>query len=263
MLAANFKRTKIVATIGPASRDAEILRSLIEAGANGLRMNFSHGSHEDHLQTIVRARQISRELDKPVALIGDLQGPKLRVGWLPEDGLPLVRGERLRFQVGAESGGDLVSVQHDISGLVRPGERVLLRDGQMAVEVTAVRGGIVEGTITSPGLLFANQGINLPDADFAGDILTAKDKEDIKFLVQNDVDYIALSFVQRGSDILELKQRLKRLRSDAASAWSSASSVAPCRSWARPMSATSTISRPRPRSSSCRSYFCSSAWVPG
>lgn len=212
MLAASFKRTKIVATIGPSSLSPEVMEQVVVAGANGLRLNFSHGTHEQHGGVIKLARKISAKHNKPLAIIADLQGPKIRVGKLPDDGLPFVRGNTVRFQFGGDYAKDaIIPVQHDVSKYLKPGERVFLRDGMIEVEVERLDGSLITGKVLAPGLLFSNQGMNLPDTDLGGDILTPKDVRDIEFAVANDADYIALSFVQTASDITSLKERLAKL----------------------------------------------------
>ena len=215
MLAASFKRTKIVATIGPSSNSPEVMEDLIKAGANGLRLNFSHGTHEQHGAVVKLARQISAKHNKPIAIIADLQGPKIRVSAMPQDGLPFVRGNTVRFKFGADFEKDgIIGVQHDVSKYLKAGERIFLRDGMIEVEVESIDGMLITGTVLAPGLLFSNQGMNLPDTDLGGEILTPKDVADIEFATANDADYIALSFVQTATDIINLKERLKKLGSD-------------------------------------------------
>jgi pyruvate kinase len=216
MLAASFKRTKIVATIGPASNSPQTLEQLLLAGVNAFRLNMSHGTHEDHAPVVKIARGLTKKHGKPIAVIVDLQGPKIRVGGLPSDGVPFVRDHTVRFAYGAdydESG--IVPVQYDVSKYLKRGERIFLRDGQIHVEVQKIDKGVITTKVLSPGILTSNQGMNLPDTDMGGDILTPKDLADIEFAVQHDADYVALSFVQTGDDILGLKDRLKKLKCDA------------------------------------------------
>ncbi len=216
MLAASFKRTKIVATIGPASRAPQQLQALMLAGVNGIRLNFSHGTHEEHLAVIKTVRGLSEKLGRPAAIIADLSGPKIRVGNLPVDGLPFVRGETVRFEFGDDYTADsVIPVQHDISKYLRPGERIFLRDGQIEVQVDSVKLDLITCTVVSPGVLFSHQGMNLPDTDLGGDIMTPKDIADLKFAVSHGVDYVALSFAQTAGDVQRLRQRMKRLGSQA------------------------------------------------
>lgn len=216
MLAHNFKRTKIVATIGPASRDGQQLERLVKAGMNAARLNMSHGRHEEHAAVIKIVRALSRQYEKPVAVIVDLQGPKIRVGSLPIEGLALVRGRDVAFGFGADfEKSGIVPVQHDISKYVRAGQTMLLRDGQIRVRVDQVTKGIIHTQVTQPGLLYSSQGINLPETDLGGDIFTPKDMEDLKFAAAQDADYVGLSFVQGPEDIRALKRKMKRLGLDA------------------------------------------------
>jgi pyruvate kinase len=217
VLAHNFKRTKIIATIGPASRSGDMLERMIKAGVNGIRLNLSHGTQEEHAAVIKLVRHISKDLAKPVAIIADLQGPKIRLGALPTEGLALVRGRSVAF--GLETDFDrsgIIPVQHDISRYVQSGQKLLLRDGQIEVKIDRVGKGIIHGQVTQPGIIKSSQGINLPETDLAGDIFTPKDLDDLKFAAAEQVDYVALSFVQSERDISSLKRKLARLESSAA-----------------------------------------------
>ncbi len=216
MLAANFKRTKIVATIGPASNTPQVLDELMHAGVNMFRLNFSHGTHEEYSAIVKSARQLSKRNHKPVAILADIQGPKIRVGTLPSDGLPFVRDTIVRFQYGANFDvTGIIPVQYDVSKYLKPGERVFLRDGHVQIEVEKIQKGIIVGKVLTPGLVYSNQGMNLPDTNLEGEILTPKDIRDLEFAVGLDIDYVGYSFVQTPSDILHLRARLDRLKSDA------------------------------------------------
>lgn len=216
MLAASFKRTKIVATIGPASRSPQVLEDLLLAGVNMYRLNFSHGSHEEHGGVAKYARGLSKKYNKPVAVLADIQGPKIRVGTLPTDGLPFVRGNIVRFEFGADyEATGIIPIQHDVSKYLKKGERVFLRDGQVQIEVQKIERHLITGKVLTPGLVYSNQGMNLPDTDLGGDILTPKDIADIEFATSIGVDYIGYSFVQTAHDIVSLRVRLKKLNSDA------------------------------------------------
>jgi pyruvate kinase len=215
MLAASFKRTKIVATIGPASSSPQVLEALMLAGTNCFRLNFSHGTQEEHGAVVKAARGLSDKHNKPIAVIADLQGPKIRVGTLPSDGLPFIRDTTVHFEYSADyEATGVIPVQHDISKYLKIGERIFLRDGQIQVEVKKVEKKLITGKVIAPGLLYSNQGMNLPDTDLGGDILTPKDISDIEFAVRAGTDYVALSFVQTAQDIYGLKERLAKLKSD-------------------------------------------------
>jgi len=151
-----------------------------------------------------------------VSVIVDLQGPKIRVGSLPSEGLALVRGRDVAFGFEAEyERSGIIPVQHDISKYVRAGQTVLLRDGQIRVRVDQVIKGIIHAQVVQPGLLFSSQGINLPETDLGGDIFTPKDLDDLKFAAKHQADYVALSFVQGPEDIVALRRKVERLNLDA------------------------------------------------
>jgi pyruvate kinase len=216
MLAASFKRTKIVATIGPASSSPEILEELMLAGVNMFRLNFAHGTHAEHGEVIKTARHLSDKHKKPVAVLADIQGPKIRVGTLPADGLPFVRGNVVHFEFGADfEATGIIPVQHDVSKFLKKGERVFLRDGMVQIEVEKIEKHLITGKVLAPGLVYSNQGMNLPDTDLGGEILTAKDISDIEYATSQGVDYIGYSFVQTAGDIIKLRERLVSLKSDA------------------------------------------------
>lgn len=212
---AKFKRTKIIATVGPATNSYEAILELIKAGANGLRLNFSHGTHEEREQQIKWIRKASKEYGKPVAIIQDLQGPKIRLGDF-EGIVNVAEGQSLKFQYEAdyETTGNL-PLQYDLSKKVKRGERLYLYDGKVQTVVTSVQGDIVHVRAENNGILIQRKGINLPDTDLAGDILTKKDRADIAFGSTRDIDYVALSFVQQPSDITKLKMILKGLGSNS------------------------------------------------
>ncbi|MEX0748822.1 MAG: pyruvate kinase [Candidatus Saccharimonadales bacterium] len=214
-MAVKFKRTKIIASFGPSSDEPEIVKRLLKAGVNGVRLNFSHGTHESHGQHIKRARDAAKEIGKPIAIIADLQGPKIRIGELPSGGIDLEVGDEVAFAHQADYGASgIIPVQYDLSSKVKPGEIIFLFDGNLQVEVTAVKKEVIHTKVLAGGHLTSRKGINLPDTDLGGDILTTKDYADIAFAVENDIDYIAMSFVQRASDIEGLRDHLKQLKSD-------------------------------------------------
>ena len=210
-----FKRTKIIATVGPATNSYEAILELIKAGANGLRLNFSHGTHEEREQQIKWIRKASQEYGKPVAIIQDLQGPKIRLGDF-EGIVNVSKGQRLTFQYKADyNRSGTLPTQYDLSKKVKRGERLYLYDGKVRTTVTSVTDGIVHARAENAGILIKRKGINLPDTDFGGDIITKKDKEDIVFGSTHDVDYVALSFVQTADDVTKLRTMLRNLGSSA------------------------------------------------
>lgn len=211
----SFKRTKIIATVGPATNSYEAIRALIDAGANGIRLNFSHGTYEERLQQIPWIRKAARELGKPVAIIQDLQGPKIRLGEF-EGIITIQAGQHISFAYRAdyEKTGH-IPTQYDLSKKVKAGERLYLFDGKVRTRITSVREGVVYATADNDGIIIKRKGINLPDTDFGGDILTDKDMEDITFGAKQDFDYVALSFVQTAADVERLRKILKAHNSDA------------------------------------------------
>lgn len=212
---ADFKRTKIVATVGPATNSYDSILKLIEAGANAIRLNFSHGDYEERIEQIAWIRKASKAYGKPVAIIEDLQGPKIRLGDF--DGVITVQtGQSLRFRFGADYEREgVLPVQYDISKKVKRGERLYLYDGKVRTTITSVKDGVVHARVENDGILLKRKGMNLPDTDFAGDILTAKDRRDIAFGADKDIDYVALSFVQTANDIAGLRKILQSLGSKA------------------------------------------------
>ncbi|HVV25735.1 MAG TPA: pyruvate kinase [Candidatus Saccharimonadales bacterium] len=211
----NFKRTKIIATVGPATDSYEAILGLLKAGANGIRLNFSHGTHEERTRQIKWIRKASREYGKPVAIIQDLQGPKIRLGDF--DGVVNVRkGQTLSFAYKAdyEATGHLPT-QYDLSKKVRRGERIFLYDGKVRTVVSSVSGSVVHAEAQNDGILIKRKGMNLPDTDFGGDIITAKDRADLVYGSAQDIDYVALSFVQSAADIKKLRDLLRNMNSSA------------------------------------------------
>ncbi|HEX8227022.1 MAG TPA: pyruvate kinase [Candidatus Saccharimonadales bacterium] len=215
----DYKRTKIVATLGPSCDSYEAVLEIIKSGANGLRLNFSHGTHDEHGQRIKWIRKASKELGKPVAIIQDLQGPKVRLGDF--DGVINVKtGQALQFQYDTKAKGELpagsiIPTQYDLAKKAKRGERLYLYDGKVRTTITSVKDGIVHVRAENDGILIKRKGMNLPDTDFGGDIITAKDKADLVYGSTQDIDYVAQSFVQTADDIHDLRKRMRNLGSAA------------------------------------------------
>ncbi len=207
----SFKRTKIIATVGPATNSYAAILSLIKAGANGLRLNFSHGTHEERIQQIKWIRKASRAYGKPVAIIQDLQGPKIRLGDF--DGvITLQAGQALTFKYKADyAKTGHVPMQYDLSKKVKRGERIYLYDGKILTTVTSIKDDIVHVRVENDGIIIKRKAMNLPDTDFRGDVITKKDKEDLAFGSTQDIDYVAQSFVQRAEDIESMRKLLRNL----------------------------------------------------
>ncbi|HQY91826.1 pyruvate kinase, partial [Caldilinea sp.] len=200
-------RVKIVCTIGPASRELPILRRIAAAGMNVARLNMSHGTHEYHAETIERVRIISEQIQRPIAILADLQGPKLRTGKMREGGVPLVKDEELILTVDDIIGEPgRVPIQYkDLPSAVKAGERILLDDGMLELEVLETSATEIRTRIILTGVLQSNKGMNLPDASLDIPALTEKDIEDVKFALDHQADWVALSFVRKAHEVLELK----------------------------------------------------------
>lgn len=204
-----FKRAKILATVGPATDSYEHIEAMVKAGVNGFRLNFSHTSVEQAVRWTAWVRQASEACAKPVAIFQDLQGPKIRLGDF-EGRVELHEGQELRLVYdGQRDGETALPIQYDLSAKVKLGERLYLYDGKVRTTVLNVDEGIVTVRVENDGFVLQRKGINVPDTNFGGDILTEKDVRDIDFGVTQDYDYVALSFVQSASDIRQLKSLLK------------------------------------------------------
>jgi pyruvate kinase len=213
-----FKRTKILATVGPAVNSYEQLEKLMHAGANGFRFNFSHGTHDERIEQFAWLRKASDEMKKPVAILQDLQGPKIRLGMLKDDmKLPVEMGAELRLAYGVEhDGGQTIPVQYNLAEKVKAGEPLYIFDGKIRTTILEVENEtMIRVRVENSGELMSKKGINLPDTDFGGDIITEKDMHDIEFGATQDIDFVALSFVQSADDIEHLRQILITLGSQA------------------------------------------------
>src|SRR6266508_2818923 len=213
MTIAARRRTKIVATIGPASSDADLLHALVDAGMDGARLNFSHGTHEQHAERVELIRQVQEHAGRPLALIADLQGPKLRVGELTES-VDLRAGEEIEL-VGGEHGenGSLPVSPAVIGDVLRPGHDVLIDDGLIRLKVEEIENGRARCAVLVGGAVSAHKGVNLPGVPLPIPSLTQKDVSDLEFALSLGVDFVALSFVRAAADVRDLR----RLIDDAGS----------------------------------------------
>lgn len=207
-----FKRTKIVATIGPASRDKEVLRELILSGANVFRLNFSHGSHDDHKHTIDLVKSLNEELGTHVALLQDLQGPKIRVGQVKDGGVPIKPGQQLIITTEEIEGTSekVSTVYQGIINDVNPGDAILVDDGNIELKTIKVEGNEVFTEVIHGELLKSRKGINLPNSNVSAPSMTEKDIEDLEFAFQFDLEWVALSFVRTAADIRDIKARIAK-----------------------------------------------------
>jgi pyruvate kinase len=209
-------KTKIVATIGPASSTPEVLRQLIEAGVSVFRLNFSHGTHDGHSAVVSQIRSLSREMGRHVGILQDLCGPKMRLGPLPADVIECGLGEEY-FLVSEPSGHDdreLTCSYQRLPDDLKAGETVLFADGTVAMRVIDTAPGRARLTVTLAGRLRSRQGLNLPGSDLAVESLTAKDLEDLDWTARHaaDVDFVGLSFVRSAQDVARLRQELQARR---------------------------------------------------
>ena len=205
------KKVKILATLGPAIRDAAHIRQLVEAGVNLFRLNFSHGEHADHAQRYQWVREVERELNQPIGILMDLQGPKLRVGRFAEGKVQLVNGQSLRLDLDATPGdASRVNLPHpEIIEALQPGMSLLLDDGRLRLKVTAKQNDAVITEVIAGGELSDRKGVNVPEAVLQLSPLTEKDRRDLAFGLELGVDWVALSFVQRPEDIVEARELIQ------------------------------------------------------
>lgn len=211
-----FKRTKILATIGPATFSQEKVFQLLDAGVNGIRMNFSHGDNESRLEQINWVRTASQRLGKPVAILQDLQGPKIRLGILKDNMLNVKAGDMLVLdsEIAEHDGSFNLPVQYNLAEKMKVGEPLYMFDGKIKTIVREiVSSTAIRVEVQNDGFLMSRKGLNLPDTDFGGDIMTSKDIADLEWGAKQDFDYVALSFVQKADDIIDLRQRLVELGS--------------------------------------------------
>ena len=207
-----MRRTKIIATLGPASSSPEVIRQLILAGMDVARLNFSHGTYDDHARIIGNLRKISAELDKPVTILQDLQGPKIRVGTLSSGQMELKKGSFMKLLPEAQYSGSQEEIPIDYPHTAedaQPGMQVLLDDGLLEMKVNKVDSDSVICEVIEGGTLKQRKGVNFPNLKLKLPSLTEKDKRDLEFGIGHDVDWISLSFVRNGSDLRELKSLIE------------------------------------------------------
>jgi pyruvate kinase len=207
-----FNKTKILATVGPASNNEETLTELVMAGADIFRLNFSHGTHDVHAEVIKLIRKINKDLKQNIGILQDLQGPKIRVGEVENNGVLIKPGEQITITNEPVMGtSSLVStVYQNLPNDVVSGDRILIDDGNLELVVLKTDGKNVVCTVVHGGILKSRKGINLPNTKISAPSLTEKDLEDLEFGLANDVDWIALSFVRSAEDILDLRERIER-----------------------------------------------------
>jgi len=205
-----LRRCKILCTLGPATRSPEVVTKLLESGINAVRINFSHGSHDDHAETYEMVRNCAAQQGRAIAILADLQGPKIRVGELPQQGIELVQGETLVYsadpaaKVGPATEATPARVTIDYPQLLeeaRPGDPILMDDGALEAVVESVSGQELHAKVITGGTLFSRKGVNLPKTALSLPSLTDKDERDLEFALELGVDMVALSFVRRPKDV--------------------------------------------------------------
>jgi pyruvate kinase len=209
-----MRRTKIVATVGPASRSPDRLEALMRAGVDVFRLNFSHGTHDEHLAVVRSARAIAARLDRPLALLQDLSGPKIRTGNLKGDVVQLVKGARLTITTDLSVEGTAERISTTYAALphdVKSGDQILLDDGNLELRVLGTGPDGVECEVVDGGPLKSHKGINLPGVALSTPAITEKDRQDLEFGVTCGVDYVAMSFVRRAEDVREAKALIRSL----------------------------------------------------
>ncbi len=218
------RNARIVATIGPSCKDEATLRALIDAGLDVARLNFSHGTHDDHAARIAMIRRLSQEKNKPVTILQDLQGPKLRVGNLPSEGITLEVGRSVRLAStdtlgDASNAGTSTFIPMDVpdlAGALSVGNRILLDDGHMELKVTGIAQNEIEADVITGGVLTSHKGVNLPGSRLNIPGFTEKDKSDLQFGLEQEIDLVAISFVRSAQDILTVRDAIRTYAPDKA-----------------------------------------------
>lgn len=221
-----MKRTKIVCTLGPSSSNEKTLTRLIRAGLNVARLNFSHGTYPEHQRVINLIRKLSKKFDQPITILQDLQGPRIRLGVLPEKGIVLKTKDIVILTTATKAkysmprsgillrGIKLIKLPVTYNQLhkdIKAGQVILISDGLIKLKVAKVRGQEIDCFVIDPGTVFSHKGMNFPDTKLGIPTITAKDKKDLDFGIKSEVDMVALSFVRTADDVLDLKKMIKKL----------------------------------------------------
>ncbi len=206
------KKTKICATIGPSCQDFDTLVSMVKAGMNVARLNFSHGDYKSHEALIKNIRKVEEETGEPVAIMQDLQGPKIRIGKMPEAGVSIKVGADVVLDTSLTEYKDgIIPVDYpDLHKFIEPNHRILIDDGHIEVKVKSVVGTKITGEVVEGTLIFSHKGLNFPDSDLDVETLDEKDRSDLKFGVEQGVDFVAMSFVRNAKDIIDLRFLIKQ-----------------------------------------------------
>jgi len=214
-----MKRTKILCTIGPASWDYDTLDRMVKEGMDAARLNFSHGTYATHKKIISAIRKVSEKHAANIAIVQDLQGPRIRLGKLPQEGVEVKKGESIilttdkRYEDNYKDKKFFVTYEN-LHKDIQEGEMILISDGLIEVKVKQIEKKDIKGKVIIGGLLESNKGINLPETDLSISPITEKDKEDLEFGVKQNIDWVALSFVGHAKDILDLKYLIKKIEKE-------------------------------------------------
>lgn len=208
----SFNKTKIVATVGPACNTKEKLTELVRAGVDVFRLNFSHGSHADHLKVVEFVREINQELGSNICLLQDLQGPKIRTREVENNGVEIKSGQELLITTEDVVGNSrqISTTYQELPSDVKSGDMILIDDGKIELRVEETSGRVVKTRVIHGGIVKSRKGINLPMSNVSAPSLTDKDEEDLEFGLANDIEWIALSFVRTANDILSLKDKIRK-----------------------------------------------------
>lgn len=208
-----MKKTKIVCTMGPTTNDKEIIKSLIESGMNAARLNFSHGSHDEHLGRINMVKEARKELGTHIAILLDTKGPEIRTGNFENGTVELQEGDKFDVYCGEDIVGDETRCSISYKGLykdVKPGDRLLINDGLVALKIEAIEGTIIKTTIENTGVIGNHKGMNVPGVKLNLPALTEKDIADLLFGIECEVDIVAASFIRKGSDVIDIRSLLSK-----------------------------------------------------
>lgn len=200
------KNTKIVCTLGPSCEEAGTIEKMVKAGMNVVRLNFSHGSYDEFKKLIQNTRSVSEKLNVPLAIMQDLQGPKIRIGDIAESGIKIVKNQNIVLSSEKTHSANIIPIQYPkLHNDVQKGHFILIEDGLMKLEVTKIKGSEIHCKVLVGGVIKKHKGVNLPHSKLMLPCLTAKDKADLKFGLNHNVDYVALSFVREVKDIEYLR----------------------------------------------------------
>ncbi len=208
----DWRKTKIVATVGPAVNNKSQMKALAKAGVNVFRLNFSHGSHEDHLKVLAIVKELNEESGVSVGLLQDLQGPKIRTRQMKNGGVEIYSGQELTITTQKIVGDEqrISTTYLSLAEDVKKGHIILMDDGKIELEVQKISGADVLTKVVHGGLLKSRKGMNLPDTHVSAPSLTDKDVEDLDFGLEQDIDWVALSFVRTAKDIYTLKKHIEQ-----------------------------------------------------